>query len=100
MKSVRVVPRFKCDFCKYRSTKSVMEKHEKRCFRNPNRFCDFCENKEVVVETIADIGGETYTEERPCPYCSKFDPKIKKEIEEREKTLGTIQEIIKQDENT
>ena len=50
MKEVRTQQRYKCDFCKYRSTKSVMEKHEKRCYRNPDRFCDYCENRGYTTE--------------------------------------------------
>ena len=51
-----------------------MEKHEKRCFRNPNRFCDACGNTGKVVEV-------------DCTYCSKFDAKQLAEIEAYEATL-------------
>lgn len=81
---VKTLQRYKCDFCKKRSTKSVIEKHEKRCFRNPNRFCDNCKN-EGVVETFEDGGNDEFVRvEVPCRYCAKFDPKVLKEIEERE----------------
>ena len=83
MKPVKVMPKFKCDFCQKRSTKSVMEVHEKRCFRNPNRFCDNCENKGYTEE---DHGIDEYSNwiKTPCFYCEKFDPKMLKEIQERE----------------
>ena len=79
MKIVKTQQKYKCDFCKKRSTKSVIEIHEKRCFRNPNRFCTNCNN--TGKQIITDFG-----DEQDCFYCAKFDPKMLKEIEEREKT--------------
>jgi len=76
MKPVKTMQRYKCDFCSKRSVKSVIAIHEKRCFRNPNRYCDFCDNKRYTMESGFKI---------PCPYCVMFDPKRLKEIEEREK---------------
>ena len=87
MKPVRVMPKFKCDFCQKRSTRAVMELHEKRCFRNPNRFCDNCENRGYNDE---NRGGEeelSMWEQVPCEYCSKFDPKMLEEIKKRESNL-------------
>lgn len=81
MKAVKTMQKYKCDFCQKRSTKSVMEIHEKRCFRNPNRFCDYCQNKGYTMETVVDY----YTIKVDCPYCSTFNPKILEEIKEREK---------------
>lgn len=80
---VKVMPKFRCDFCKKRSIKSVMELHEKRCFRNPNRYCDYCDNKGFTLETI-EIGFEAKVD---CPFCSRFNPEQLKEIEAREKSL-------------
>ena len=80
MVPVKTMPRFKCDFCNKRSIKRVMELHEKRCFRNPNRFCELCENKGYTEEYYEGIG----TRKTDCPYCSKFDPEKLKEIEARE----------------
>jgi hypothetical protein len=60
-----------------------MEIHEKRCYRNPKRFCDYCDNKGFIVEYY-DQG---MTQEINCPYCSAFDKKILKEIEDREKGI-------------
>ena len=80
MKKVKTQQRYKCDFCKKRSIKSVIELHERRCFRNPNRFCDFCENKGYTMET------ENYTDfKQDCHYCSRFDQKQLEEIGAREK---------------
>ena len=79
MKEVKTQQRYKCDFCKKRSTKSVMELHENRCFRNPNRFCDFCGNKGYTVEI------ENQTDfKQDCPYCFQFDRKQLEEIQARE----------------
>jgi len=82
MKEVKTQQRYKCDFCKKRSTKSVMELHEKRCFRNPSRFCDFCENNGFTMETIAE---DFPAQKVDCIYCSSFNKKQLEEIEAREK---------------
>lgn len=70
---VKQQPKFKCDFCKKRSTRAVMETHERRCFRNPNRFCEACQNTKNYSGTPGD-----------CPYCSKFDKKLLADIEAAE----------------
>jgi len=80
MKPVKTIQRYKCDFCKKRTVKWVMEIHERRCFRNPNRYCDFCENKGFTMD---EENG--YSFKQPCPYCSKFDKKQLEEIIAREK---------------
>lgn len=80
MRAVKTLQRYKCDFCNFRSTKQYMKIHEKRCFRNPNRYCDFCDNKGYVVEHENEIG----TLKHDCPYCSSFDKEKLKAIEERE----------------
>jgi len=84
MRTVRTQQRYKCDFCKRRSTKATMELHEKICFRNPNRFCELCDN---TGEVQVAGGGEDPAYYEKCFYCSKFDPKMLKEIEERENKL-------------
>lgn len=62
MKQVKVYPKFKCDFCKKRSTLSVMIRHEKICYMNPDRVCRTC-----------DGGGYTQNEfnelSTPCDDC-------------------------------
>lgn len=93
MKLVKTMPKYKCDFCNRRSTRATMELHEKRCYRNPNRFCDACDNTRFV-DAGADVPGEL-----PCPYCSKFDPKQLKEIEEREynQAINEFEQTLKSD---
>lgn len=76
------MPKFKCDFCKRRSTKAAMEAHERRCFRNPNRYCDYCDNK-GFIEMTEDI----YSWEEPCFYCSKRDTNMERAIKEYEARL-------------
>ena len=61
--------------------KATIERHEKICYRNPNRFCELCENTGKVSNYI----DEHIIQEIPCPFCSNFDPKKLKEIEERER---------------
>jgi hypothetical protein len=68
-------------------TRAKVAKHEKRCYMNPNRVCDACGNTGIVMEDV-DGPDNTYTTiPQPCPYCSKFDPKIKEGIEEYRKEL-------------
>ncbi len=88
MQPVKTQPKFKCDFCKKRSVKSVIAKHEIRCFRNPHRFCDHCDNTgEVTIfadDICEGIGGSF---QQPCQYCSKFNPDTLAAIEEYEKEV-------------
>ena len=81
MREVKVMPRFQCGYCKKRSIKRVIEVHEKRCFRNPARFCDYCDNT-GKIEVSPDIEMGSYKED--CPYCGRFDPEQLKGIEARE----------------
>jgi len=86
MKPIKTQQKFQCDFCKKRSVKSVIAKHEQRCFRNPNRFCDNCENKGyVIVRFVEDfndvISGVRKLFTEPCKYCEKFNPTQLAEIE-------------------
>ena len=39
MKSVKTYPKFQCDFCKKKTIKHAMIKHERICYLNPNREC-------------------------------------------------------------
>lgn len=78
-------PRYQCGFCKRRSTRSVIELHEKRCYRNPNRLCDFCQNKGYTEYFYRQTyGSKKILKREDCPYCKKFDPQQLKEIKERE----------------
>jgi len=80
MKAVKTIQKYKCDFCKKRGIKSSIERHEKICFRNTDRFCTLCQNTGEVSVVENEIG---YYE--PCFYCAKFDAQQLKEIEAREK---------------
>ena len=76
---VKTQPRFKCDFCKKRSTRAGMELHERRCYRNPDRFCDYCQNTGIEA---GDGSKDFYP---PCPYCAKFDKQQLADIEAYER---------------
>ena len=82
MKKVRTLQRYQCDFCKRKSVKHIIALHEKRCFRNPKRFCDYCDNKRFTMETF-DFPGAT-AKQVACPYCESFDKDQLKEIEKYE----------------
>jgi hypothetical protein len=77
MKPIRHVQRFRCDYCKYTTTKSAMEKHEKRCWNNPKRYCDACDNTGNITEGMGEMGLQIIGD---CPYCEKVE-----QIKEREK---------------
>jgi len=81
MKEVRTQQKYKCDYCKKRGVKHYMISHEKMCFRNPNRFCDYCNNEGFTMETILEGYGDTKVD---CPYCSSFNKEMLKSIELRE----------------
>lgn len=88
MKPVKTQPRFKCDYCNRRSTKSAMERHEVICWNNPNRYCDYCENKGYIEEDLGE--GTEYSKivTTPCVYCEKvkeIKARVKKEAEAVEK---------------
>lgn len=98
MIEVKTQKRFKCDFCKKRSVKHIIALHEKRCFRNPDRFCDYCKNTGKSMEDM-EHGDYTVLVEVNCPYCSRFNKNTLEEIEkwEKIKTQGLVSErdIIK-----
>ena len=58
--------RFKCDFCnKVTARKSTMERHEKICYYNPNRVCEWCDN--------VGYWGNGHDEPKiECEYCKIF----------------------------
>jgi len=86
MKPIRTQQRYRCDFCKKIGIKSAIERHEKRCFRNPNRFCDYCDNKGYIMETVLEGYAPA---KQDCPYCSRFDKDMLEEIKEREERNKT-----------
>ena len=73
MKLIKTRPQYRCDFCRYRAGLVGMTNHEKICWRNPDRFCEYCGNKGYYLEDHGDIEGSV-TEKILCPYCSKFKP--------------------------
>ena len=68
MKQIRTMPKFRCAFCKRATTKRAMELHEKICFKNPDRYCDFCQNRGYVMEPF-DV--PECAVRVPCCFCSK-----------------------------
>lgn len=85
MKPVKSHPRFRCDFCTKTGVKLTIQRHEPRCFRNPERYCEACQNTGTTFETvcaclvnkpgeyICNCGEPSAAErEKPCPYCEKY----------------------------
>ena len=70
MRSVKTQLRYKCDYCRKVSTKAAMERHEKICFRNPDRFCEACQNTRKTHVVGDGINEEAYYED--CFYCSQI----------------------------
>ena len=60
MRMVKTRPRFRCDFCRKVLTEAAMERHERMCWNNPERYCGLCENTGV-----SDEHGT------PCYFCSQ-----------------------------
>lgn len=82
---VKAVPRFRCDHCNKTGTKATIKRHEPRCFRNPERFCDACQNTGTAFEMVCGClecrpgeyvctcdGQGMVEREKPCPYCEKY----------------------------
>lgn len=90
MKAVTTMQKYKCDFCKKRGIKSSMERHEKICFRNPDRFCTLCKNTGTVHVFVDYNMG--YDE--PCIFCAKFDKQMLSEIEAREGGKSSIDQPV------
>lgn len=70
MRVVKQRPKYRCDFCRHTATKDAMERHERLCWKNPNRWCDTCGNTgRATVEY--DYGMKEAVE---CWFCKQFDP--------------------------
>lgn len=67
MRLIKTKPRYHCDFCSHTSTKAAMESHEKICWKNPNRYCESCNNTGIYP-------GEVDQADEPCYYCKKRTP--------------------------
>lgn len=59
---IKTRPRYRCEFCRHIATTPAIERHERICWKNPNRYCDLCENTGNIHEE-----GHTF----PCPYCGQ-----------------------------
>lgn len=90
MKAVKTIQRYQCDFCKKRSVKHVIELHEKRCYMNPNRFCDKCNNTGKYMQEMDTPYGTIADIETACPYCTKFNKQQKLDIEEYRRKLKGV----------
>jgi hypothetical protein len=75
VREVNQRPRFHCDFCSKVSTRAAMERHERICWRNPDRVCDLCHNAGRVYEGYGEGLGQ-YVD---CYYCAEFNPAIAEE---------------------
>ncbi len=75
MRQVRTVPRFGCDFCKKVSVSHIIAKHELRCFKNPNRLCDACQNTGTIPYNEV-----MRTPERDCEYCERYQQFLKETL--------------------
>lgn len=65
MKLVKSKPRYRCDYCKKVAGEVQITNHEKICYKNPDRFCELCQNRKRLYEVEEDRVGI------PCPYCEK-----------------------------
>lgn len=71
MKPARHVPRFRCDFCTKVMERHAMERHERRCYKNPARVCDACQNTGRVEQDMDVYDGQDRVT-LDCPYCAKM----------------------------
>lgn len=67
MHLVKTKPRYRCDFCRTIRTKEAMVAHEQRCWRNPDRFCVFCENTGLDDQYL--LGQLPIVQKDLCRYC-------------------------------
>lgn len=90
MKLIKTKPRYRCDYCRHTAMQGAMERHEKVCWRNPNRYCEACDNKNF---TYIDHGGDgSLVEKLPCYYCQQYDASKLPPVEQpAERTLGLSQ---------
>jgi hypothetical protein len=61
---IKTLPRYRCDHCRHTATREAMERHERICWKNPDRFCDLCQNK----GSYGDVDGLPVI---PCYWCSQ-----------------------------
>ena len=62
--------RFGCDYCKKTTARmATMEKHEARCYYNPDRICPYCDGSGRNVEWSEDGAYKICDDE--CEACEK-----------------------------
>ena len=66
---IKMQPRYGCSFCRKIATKPTIERHEKICYKNPDRFCPTCQNTGLLPQEYEP--GIGWYPQYPCPYCSK-----------------------------
>jgi len=81
MKAIKTRPKFKCDFCKRKNVKHIMEKHEPSCYLNPKRMCQSCNNTGKTYEDFDNSYGGLTQVQMDCRYCAKYN-EIQLEIKE------------------
>lgn len=69
MRLIKTKPKYQCAYCRHQGMKKPMEKHEKICWRNPQRHCELCNDRHFIYEEYGDGLGQ----DLPCPYCSQYD---------------------------
>jgi len=72
MKLVKTQPRYRCAYCTRVSTRIAMGRHEKICFRNPDRFCEACQNTGKIHVVGDGIEEPAYYED--CHFCRQMTP--------------------------
>ena len=76
--------RYKCDFCKKRGIKRIIERHEINCYQNPNRICSRCNNTGKYTVEYGDDYGTTGIED--CEFCKAFSKERFEEIKKYKKS--------------
>ena len=71
MRLIKTKPRYKCDYCRHTGMQRAIERHEKVCWRNPNRYCESCDNNHFIY--IDHNGDGSLVEKQPCYYCNQYD---------------------------
>lgn len=69
-----------------------MTVHEKRCWNNPKRYCDNCDNKGYIETDLGE--GTEYSKivSDPCIFCEKVK-EIKARVKETQEKVDTFMDI-------
>lgn len=68
MRRVRPFTRFRCDYCRKTGGARSITRHERVCYKNPNRFCPLCENDKNGIWVAGD-GRTEPAYYMPCDAC-------------------------------